>query len=68
MLAAADKLHDFVTVAGCELRLGPLGARKNFEIAFDSNAAGRQVEIAQEVGDGSAGIRGASFAVDADLE
>ena len=67
-LATADELDDFEAVARSNLRFRPLGARKDFEVAFDGNAPGGQAEIAQEVTDGRAGIGGAGFAVDADLE
>jgi hypothetical protein len=38
--AAADELDDFVAVAWGDAGFGPLGAREDFEVAFDGDAAG----------------------------
>ena len=63
-LAATDELDDFVAIAGSDQRLRPLRARKNFEIAFDGDAATIETEFAQQIGNARAGLRAAIFAVD----
>ncbi len=65
-LAAANELDDFVAVAGGDLRFRPGCARKNFEIAFDGDAARLEGQGAQQIGDRGAGSDGASFPVDGD--
>jgi len=49
MLAAADEVDDFVAVAGGDLRIAPALARKNFEIAFDGDAAILESEFPQKI-------------------
>jgi hypothetical protein len=46
-LAAAYEVDDFVAVAGLNGGTGPLRARKDFEVAFDSDAAGREIQVAK---------------------
>ena len=48
-LAAAYEMNDFVAVARLHMDFGPLGARQNFEVAFNSYTAGGQVEGLQQV-------------------
>jgi|ERR1700693_2674274 len=45
-LAAAYEVDDFVTVAGLDCSIGPLWAREDFEVAFDRDPAGREIQIA----------------------
>jgi hypothetical protein len=61
--AAADELHDFVAVAGFDGRLGPGGARKNFEVALDGDAAGIEAECEKQISDHRAWLRFAFFAI-----
>jgi hypothetical protein len=49
-LAAAYEVDDFVVVAGLNGGVGPLRAREDFEIAFDGDAGGRQIQVAQQIG------------------
>jgi hypothetical protein len=46
-LAAADEMDDFVAVAGLNGGVGPLRAREDFEVAFDGDATGGEIQVAQ---------------------
>jgi hypothetical protein len=46
-LAAAYEVDDFVAIAGLNGGVGPLGAREDFEVAFDGNASGGEIQVAQ---------------------
>ena len=47
ILAATDEVDDFVAVTGLNGGIGPLRARENFEVAFDGDATGGKIQIAQ---------------------
>jgi hypothetical protein len=49
-LAAAYEMDDFVAIAGLNGGIGPLRAREDFEIAFDGDATGEKIQVAQQVG------------------
>jgi hypothetical protein len=44
-LAAAYEVDDFVAVAGLNGGIGPLWARENFEVAFDGDACGGEIQV-----------------------
>jgi hypothetical protein len=47
ILAAAYEVDDFVTVAGLNGGIGPLRAREDFQVAFNGDAAGGEIQFAQ---------------------
>jgi hypothetical protein len=61
--AAADELDDFEAVAGSDPRFGPFGAREDFEVAFDGDAAGIEAQIAEKIGDSGVRLCGAGLSV-----
>ena len=46
-LAAAYEVDDFVAVAGLNGGIGPLRAREDFEVAFDGDACGGEIQVTQ---------------------
>lgn len=54
-LTAADKLHDFVTVAGFNRSLRPYVTRKYFEVTLDSHSARIQAKRNEQIGNHGAG-------------
>ena len=44
-LAAAYEMDDFVAVAGLNGGIGPQRAREDFEIAFDGDSAGGEIQV-----------------------
>jgi hypothetical protein len=46
-LAAAYEMDDFVAVAGLDGGVGPLRTREDFEVAFDGDAAGGEIQVAK---------------------
>ena len=68
VLAAADELDDFVTIARLEASLGPCGAREDFEVALDGDAAGVEAERKEQVGDAGAGLCFAGLAIHYDCQ
>ncbi len=51
-LPAAYEMNDFVAVARLHMDFGPLGARQNFQITFNRDAASGQIESLQQVRNG----------------
>jgi hypothetical protein len=65
-LAAAYEVDDFVAVTGMDGGVGPLRAGENFEVAFDGNAPGWEIQVAQQIGYSGA-LRGFSaLSIDGD--
>jgi hypothetical protein len=46
-LAAAYEVDDFIVVAGLNGSIGPLRAREDFEVAFNGDASGGKIQVAQ---------------------
>jgi hypothetical protein len=65
-LAASYEMDDFVAVAGLNGGIGPLWAREDFEVAFDGDAAGGEIQVAKKIGNCGA-LRGfATLSIDGD--
>jgi hypothetical protein len=61
--APTNKLHDFVSVTGFEWSGKPVGARQDFEIAFDSDASRFEAEFAEQINHSGAGLGGTLLSV-----
>jgi hypothetical protein len=59
-------VDDFVAVAGLDGGVGPLRARENFEVAFDGNAAGWEIQVTQQVSYSSALLGFSALSIDGD--
>jgi hypothetical protein len=46
-LAAAYEVDDFVAVAGLNGGCGPVRAREDFKVAFDGDACGGEIQVAE---------------------
>ena len=62
-LSATDKLNNLIAVAGGDAGSGPLAARKNLQVALDSDAAGVEAQHFKQLQDGGAAWRLFAFAI-----
>jgi hypothetical protein len=62
-LAAANKMHNLVSVARLESRFLPFGPRKDIQIPFDRHASLIQTHFREQVCNRRAGVRGTRFSI-----